>query len=123
MAERQQLFAAELVAIQKDPNQKTYTHAIRARLANPGVLPGTAAESRLLLKKIVAATVVPVAAVVHEKGKAYVFVVRDGVLQRRLIQLGPRQGDVQVVRAGLEPDVFIVSRNAAVLKDGLSVQY
>ena len=123
VAGQRQLFAAELIAIQKDPDPKTYTHAIRARFANPDVLPGTAVESRVLLKKVVSATVVPVAAVVHEEGKAYVFVVKDQVLQRRLIQLGPRQDDIQVVMGELQVDELIVSRNVAVLKDGLPVQY
>jgi len=118
-----QTFAAQIFALQQHPDPDTYTYALRARLDNPGLLSGAAAEASLLLPKLQQVRLVPVSAVVHDDGQTYVFVVKDGLLQRRLVELGPRQGDMLVLLAGVEPGEQLVSSGGASLSDGLAVQY
>jgi len=118
-----QSYSAEIIALQQHPDPDTYTYALYARFENPGLLSGAAAEAGLLLPKIEQARLVPVAAVVHDDGQTYVFVVKDGLLQRRLVELGPRQLDSQVLLSGVEAGELVVSSGGASLSDGLAVQY
>ena len=118
-----QTYPAEIVALQQHPNPDTFTYALRALFNNPGLISGAAAEARLLLPALQQARLVPVSALVHDDGQVYLFVVETDVLQKRHVQLGPRQGDKQVILAGVEPGERLVSRGGAGLSDGLRVQY
>lgn len=114
---------AEIIALQPHPDADTFTYALRARFDKPGLISGAAAEARLLLPALQQARLVPVSALVHDDGQVYLFVVEADVLQKRQVQLGPRQGDRQVILAGVEPGERLVSRGGAGLSDGLKVQY
>lgn len=116
-------YDAAIVALQQHPDQDTYTYALRARFENPGLISGAAVEARLLLPALEQVMVVPVAALVHDDGQVYLFVVEGNLLQRRVVQLGPRQGDKQVILSGVEAGERVVSRGGASLSDGLPVQY
>jgi len=118
-----QIYAAEIFALQQHPDPDTYTYALRARFENPGLLSGAAAKAGLLLPKLEQVRLVPVSAVVHDDGQTYVFVVKEGLLQRRSVELGPRQGDLLVLLAGVEPGDLLVSSGGASLSDGLRVQH
>lgn len=118
-----QTYSAEIFALQQHPDSETYTYALRARFANPGLLSGAAAEAELLLPKLERVRLVPVSAVVHDDGQTYVFVAKEGLLERRLVELGPRQGDTLVLLAGVEAGEQLVSSGGASLSDGLAVQY
>jgi multidrug efflux pump subunit AcrA (membrane-fusion protein) len=118
-----QTYAAQIVALQQHPDPDTYTYALRARFDNPGLVSGAAAEARLLLPELKQVTLVPVSALVHDDGQVYVFVVKDGVLQRRPVKLGARQGERQVIVAGVAAGERVVSRGGGSLSDGLKVQF
>ncbi len=118
-----QAYSAEIFALQQHPDPDTYTYALRARFENPGLLSGAAAEAGLLLPKLEQVLLAPVSAVVHDDGQTYVFIVKEGLLQRRLVELGPRQGDTLVLLTGVEPGEQLVSSGGASLSDGLAVQY
>ncbi len=118
-----QTYVAHIFALQQHPDPDTYTYALRARFENPGVLSGATAEASLLLPLLERVVLVPVSAVVHDDDATYVFVVEGGQLQRRLVTLGPRQGNTQVLLAGVAPDEQLVSSGGASLSDGLAVQY
>ena len=118
-----QTYPAEIIALQQHPDPDTFTYALRARFDNPGLVSGAAAEARLLLPALQQARLVPVSALVHDDGQVYLFVVEADVLQKRQVRLGPRQGDKQVILAGVEPGERLVSRGGASLSDGLKVQY
>lgn len=117
-----QTYAAQIVALQQHPDPETYTYALRARFDNPGLVSGAAAEARLLLPELTQVMLVPVSALVHDDGQVYVFVVKDGVLLRRPVKLGARQGGRQVIVAGVAAGERVVSRGGGSLSDGLKVQ-
>ncbi len=114
---------AVIVALQQHPDQDTYTYALRARFENPGLMSGAAVEARLLLPALERVVVVPVSALVHDDGQIYLFVVDDKLLQRRVVELGPRQDDKQVILSGVDAGEQVVSRGGASLSDGMPVQY
>jgi cobalt-zinc-cadmium efflux system membrane fusion protein len=61
--------------------------------------------------------VVPLAAVVQEYGRTFVFVeITRGRFERRQVTLGPRSGDIVAVSTGLKADERVVVDGAMLLK-------
>ena len=115
-----------LVSLQREPDRKTHTRALRIRVAAEGLTPGALAETRLPLRPLNNALLVPVAALLREDGKAYLFVESGGKLSRREVRTGIRDGDAIVVLAGIEASIEagepIVARDVAALSDGQDVK-
>lgn len=112
-----------VIALQRDPSRVTHTYALRIRIADGDVLPGTLAEVRLPLRERRGVTVVPVSAILRDEGEAYVFRVReDQTLERVPVELGIREGQQVVVERGLAPGATIVAQDVAALTGGQKVQ-
>ncbi len=111
-----------LVSLQREPDRNTHTRALRIRVAAEGLRPGALAETRLPLRPLNSALLVPVAALLREDGKAYLFVESGGKLSRREVQTGIRDGDAIVVLAGVEAGEQVVARDVAALSDGQGVK-
>ncbi len=111
-----------IVALQTDPDPETYTHALRVRVPGAQVRPGMVARVRLPLPALTRVVAVPVTAVLQDEGHDYVFRVTGDTLQRIEVDTGPRVGDLQVVRGGLQAQDVIVVRDVAALSDGQQVQ-
>jgi len=111
-----------VVAVQQDPDPRTFTHAIRIRVPGAGLLPGRPARALLPLKPLSGVLVAPVSAVLRDDGKAFVFVVsKEGRLVRRRVLPGERIGDLQVLREGVAAGEVLVARDVALLSDGQQV--
>lgn len=110
-----------VVALQRDPDVSTFTHAVRIRIPGGAGASGQVATAELPLTPLHDVVTVPAAGVVYEDGKAYVFVVEDGRLRRAPVQLGARVGAMQVVRSGVQAGEQVVARDAAALSDGQAV--
>jgi membrane fusion protein, multidrug efflux system len=65
------------------------------------------------------APVVPSSAVVVREGASRVFVVRDGRIEERAVQLGPKVADEVAVLKGVAPDERIVREPGEEVKNGL----
>jgi len=113
--------SGRIVAVQQDPDRRTFTHEVRIRVAGEGLLPGSPARAVLPLQPLAGVLVVPVAAVLQEGGQAYVFTVEDGQVRRRIVTLGRREGELQVIRSGLAGTETVVARDVALLSDGQAV--
>ncbi len=83
--------------------------------------PGMFATVHLKLPDVNLPTV-PKAAVRREGTVATVFVVADGILQQRVVQLGVEQGDYLAISQGLRQGEHVASANTPELKDGVPVQ-
>lgn len=108
---------------QVDP--KTGTFSVRATMPNPerAVLPGQFTKVRVLLDVRADATVVPMKAVIIEKGGAYIFVVRaNDTVEKRFIELGPEFDNNVVVERGLAPGEIIVTEGRNKLSPGMKVR-
>ena len=103
-----------------DPATRSVT--VRALLPNPkGLLkPGMFLTVRLS-RGAVDAVMVPEEALVPEQGNMFVFVVTDGVAEKRQVRIGQRRvGDVQVVE-GLAAGELVVTEGTQKLRDGAAV--
>ncbi|MBO5194372.1 MAG: efflux RND transporter periplasmic adaptor subunit [Bacteroidales bacterium] len=107
---------------QVDPN--TGTFSVRAEMPNPDhvLLPGQFTKVKLLLDVRENVIVVPNKAIVIEKGGAYIFVVRrDGIVERRFVELGPEVGNNTVIERGLSKYEQIVVEGYHKLAHGMKV--
>ena len=118
-----QLLDGELVAIQPNPAAETFTHEVRIRLANPGLLPGLLAQATLALPTQHDVLVVPVTAIVRDGGDDYLFVVDGSRLEKRRVKLGVRRGGEQIVLDGVRAGEQIVARDAAALTTDVAIEY
>lgn len=108
---------------QVDP--QTGTFSVRAEMPNPKqvLLPGQFTKVKLLLDVREGALVVPMKAVIVEKGGAYIFTMRkDCTVEKRFIELGPEVGNNVVVERGLAADETIVSEGFHKLTPGMKVR-
>jgi len=69
-----------------------------------------------------AKAIIPKSTLRDEAGQKVVFVVRDGKLERRAVNLGTQRGDDVEVLAGVSPGESLVIRGAAELRDGQAVE-
>lgn len=107
---------------QVDPN--TGTFSVRAEMPNPDhvLLPGQFTKVKLLLDVRENAVVVPSKAIVIEKGGAYIFVVRrDGIVEKRFVELGPEVDNNTVIERGLGKYEQIVVEGYHKLSHGMKV--
>ncbi len=107
---------------QVDP--KTGTFGVRAVMPNPNqvLLPGQFTRVTLLLDVLEDVVAVPRKALAIEKGGAFIFVVRpDSVAEKRLVELGPEDGNRVVVRRGLVRGEKIVTEGYQKLTHGEKV--
>ena len=73
-------------------------------------------------EKSAAVALVPQNAIRRDGSATYVFMVRNGALERRGVQVGQnRGGDVEIL-AGIQPDSVVVVKGPDSLRDGQSVQ-
>lgn len=108
----------EVIAVQKDPNPNTFTHALRIRLAGAGMVSGSLARVELPLTRLTQVYVVPASAILRDEGKNYVFALRQQQLQRIPVQLRLRHGDGWVIDGELQDQELLVARDVAALTDG-----
>ncbi len=66
---------------------------------------------------------VPPACIVERtsKGRAFIYVVRDGVARRTDVELGTDNGTLVEILSGLKPDDSVVLHSGVPLEDGLAV--
>ncbi len=109
-------------SLQRAPDRTTHTLAMRIRVAGEGLMPGAIAETQLPLRTLHDVLQVPVASLLREDGRAYLFVEREGRLSRREVEPLQRSGGKVVIRGGVEPGERIVARDVAALSDGQQVK-
>jgi RND family efflux transporter MFP subunit len=104
------------------PNSRTMT--VEARVENgEGLLkPGQFATVRILMPQTSPAMLVPARAVRNEAGTNFVFVIKDGRAEKRIVQLGQTEGDQVEIKTGLSADEQVATSNVELLNDGTPVR-
>lgn len=104
------------------PNSRTMT--VEAEVENgDGLLkPGQFATVRILQSETSAALLVPQRSVRNEAGANFVFVIKNGRAEKRLVQLGQAEGDMVEIRSGLAADESVAASNVELLNDGSPVR-
>lgn len=114
--------AGSVIALQPNPDTRTFTHALRVRIPGDGLLPGQTARIRVPLPTLRQAWVVPTEAVLASTGGKTIFRITGDRLQPVPVRLGPRVGNLQVIEGALAEGWQIVSRSVAALDPGRQVQ-
>ncbi len=110
------------VAPSVTPNSRTLT--IEAVVENPeGLLkPGQFATVRILQSQTSAAVLVPLRSIRAESGTSYVFVVKDGRAEKRIVQLGQADADLVEIKSGVAAGEQVATSNVELLNDGAPVK-
>jgi len=113
-----------LSAVDNQINTSTGTANLRALFDNPGakLLPNQFVNTELLVDTLHDVTVIPNEAV--QRGVPGTFVYRinaDNSVSVQVVKLGPQDGDLVQVLAGLKPGDQVVTDGADQLKDGAQV--
>jgi multidrug efflux pump subunit AcrA (membrane-fusion protein) len=82
------------------------------------LVPGAFLQGEVAVGAGKSAVIVPIAAIVHEGGRAFAFVARDGLMVKTPVVTGDRMTDSIVVRGGLGPEDRVVVGPPAELRDG-----
>jgi HlyD family secretion protein len=108
---------------QVDVRLGTRTVRVRVELdGRPSMRAGTSVDVDLILETITGSLLVPVDAIQQDNGAgAYLYVVRQGILRRRPVDLGPRNDQFAVVRNGVQEGEVVAIGDPAVLQDGRRV--
>ena len=116
-------FEGEVTNIESRVDPVTRSIVVRAELPNPdGVLRQGMFMTVSLQGDVVPTLLVPEEAIVPERGRTYVFVVANGVVQRREVHTGKRRpGDVEIVD-GLAENERVVIEGTQNVRDGTLVQ-
>src|SRR5207237_973070 len=100
------------------------TLTIEADVENPKaeLKPGQFATVRILLPQSAPAVLVPQRALRTISGSTYVFVIKNGFAQQRLVQTGQSEGDLVEIKSGVAGDELIATSNVDQLSDGAAVR-
>ncbi|HZI17054.1 MAG TPA: efflux RND transporter periplasmic adaptor subunit [Pyrinomonadaceae bacterium] len=117
-------FAGRVARVSPNVSAASRTLTVEAEVSNPdGLLkPGQFATVRVQLPTSDPAVLVPTRAVRTEGTTSRVFVVRDGVVEERLVALGRREGDLVEVRGNVVADEPVATSNLEQLSDGTPVR-
>ena len=100
------------------------TLSVEAEIDNSGgaLKPGQFATVRILQERAEPAVLIPSRAIVTEAGVSRVFVVKDGRVEQRLVQIGQTEGDLTEVRTGVAADELVATSSVDQLSDGAAVK-
>jgi multidrug efflux pump subunit AcrA (membrane-fusion protein) len=117
-------FSGRVARISPNVTATSRTLTVEADVDNPNgeLKPGQFATIRILLPKSAAAVMVPQRALRTISGATYVFVVKNGFAQQRLVQSGQTEGDMVEIKSGVSADEVIAISNVDQLSDGVAVR-
>jgi membrane fusion protein, multidrug efflux system len=117
-------YAGRVARVSPNVTTASRTLTIEADVENPrGELkPGQFATVRVLLPKPEAAVMVPQRALRTISGSTYVFVIKNGHAEQRLVQSGQVEGDMVEIKSGVAADELVAASNVDQLSDGAAVR-
>jgi multidrug efflux system membrane fusion protein len=84
--------------------------------------PGQFLQTRLTIRTLFRATMVPTQALQSSQSGDFMFVVKDSRVQKRLVTAGPSRGGMMVVEKGIEPGETVVIDGQLRLVEGSEVK-
>ncbi len=117
-------FAGRIVRVSPTLNTTSRTLTVEAEIENVGGLlkPGQFATVRITQSKPEPAVMIPTSAVRTEGEINKVFVVKDGVANERLVQLGFLENEMIEVKQGIQENETVATSNLDKLGDGMIVR-
>ena len=105
-----------------DTKSGTVEIVVEVTDAPPEVRSGSFVVIRIERERHPSASWLPREAIVREASGAVVFVIEDGIVHRREVELGPEQGSRVEILRGVEPGALVVLAGQGALRDGDDVQ-
>ncbi len=117
-------FSGRVARISPNVTASSRTLTVEADVDNPNaeLKPGQFATIRVLLPQKGTALMVPQRALRTISGATYVFVIKNGFAQQRLIQSGQTEGDMVEIKSGISADEVVAISNVDQLSDGIAVR-
>jgi len=117
-------FAGHLARISPNVTAASRTLTVEAEVDNPNgeLKPGQFATVRILQPQSEPAVLVPQRALRQISGATYVFVIKNGRAEQRLVQSGQVEGDLVEIKSGIAADEFVATSNVDQLSDGVTVR-
>lgn len=117
-------FSGRVARIAPNVSAASRTLSVEAEIDNSGgaLKPGQFATVRILQERAEPAVLIPSRAIVTEAGVSRVFVVKDGRVEQRLVQIGQTEGDLTEVRTGVAADELVATSSVDQLSDGAAVK-
>jgi multidrug efflux pump subunit AcrA (membrane-fusion protein) len=117
-------FAGHVARVSPSVTSASRTLTVEADVENPKaeLKPGQFATVRILLPQTEAAVLVPQRALRTISGATYVFVIKNGFAQQRLVQAGQTEGDMVELKSGVAADEVVATSNVDQLSDGAAVR-
>lgn len=117
-------FAGHLARISPNVTASSRTLTVEAEVDNPNgeLKPGQFATVRILLPQSEPAVLVPQRALRQISGATYVFVIKNGRAEQRLVQSGQVEGDLVEIKSGIAADEVVATSNVDQLSDGATVK-
>jgi len=115
------LATGSIISIQRDPDAGMTTHAVRIRLSEKVAMSGQLATVEFSLPESPDALLVPASAVLHDQGRSYLMLVKDGKLKKRQVKTAGHVDNLILIGQGVTAGEYFVSRDVAALYDGQKV--
>ena len=117
-------FSGHVARVSPSVNSASRTLTAEADVQNPNaeLKPGQFATVRVLLPQSEAAVLVPQRALRTISGSTYVYVLKNGFAQQRLVQTGQAEGDLIEIKSGVTADEVVATSNVDQLGDGMAVR-
>ena len=117
-------FAGRIARISPSVTASSRTLTVEAEVDNPKaeLKPGQFATVRILLPQTEPAVLVPLRALRTISGSTYVFVIKNGFAEHRLVQPGQAEGELVELKTGVKADETVAISNVDQLSDGAAVR-
>jgi multidrug efflux pump subunit AcrA (membrane-fusion protein) len=117
-------FSGRIARIAPSVTANSRTLSVEAEIenSNGALKPGQFATVRILQARPAAAVLVPARAVITDAGVSRVYVVKNGHVEQRLVQLGQTEGDLIQIKTGVASDEKVATSNLEQLSDGAPVK-
>ncbi len=117
-------FAGHIARVSPSVTAASRTLSVEAEVENSSgeLKPGQFATIRILLPQSEPAVLVPQRALRQISGATYVFVIKNGRAEQRLVQSGQTEGDLVEIKSGVAADEPVATSNVDQLSDGATVR-
>jgi RND family efflux transporter MFP subunit len=117
-------FAGHIARVSPSVNATSRTLTVEAEVDNSSgeLKPGQFATVRILLPQSEPAVLVPLRALRQISGATYIFVIKNGRAEQRLIQPGQTEADLVEIKSGVAADEVVATNNVDQLSDGATVR-
>jgi RND family efflux transporter MFP subunit len=117
-------FAGRIARISPNVSATSRTLTVEAEVQNgdAALKPGQFATVRVLLPQSEPAVLVPQRALRAISGATYVFVIKNGRAEQRLVQSGQSESDLIELKSGVAADEVVATSNVDQLSDGIAVR-